>query len=547
MINKVCKAVLVLLVFLPFYISAQQTVNIVPLPKELQVNDGSFAINENSSLLFNSGDKKVATSADFFVQHVQKISGIKLKKNSNIKFGNSISFNIRNISDLGSEGYTMSVTPRQIKIEANTSAGIFYALQSLIQTLPSIRTNEALQVPCMQVQDTPRFGWRGLMLDVSRHFFSTETVKEIIDLMAMFKMNVLHWHLCDDQGWRLEIKKYPKLTSVGAWRMEKEGALFYNKDTSSLAGKPEFKYGGYYTQQQVKEIIDYAAFRNITVVLEIEMPGHSGAALAAYPQYSCEGTPQPVPNIQMSGNFYSFHSNYCPGNPETFTFLENIITEVTQLFPSKYIHIGGDEVNKKDWKACAKCQSLMKRGHLKNEEELQSYFIRKMEKFIISKGKRMIGWGEILEGGLAPEATVMSWIGEKSGIEAAKMKHDVIMCPSNPLYLNRHQTDSIQYEPYAPKFSINTLEKVYAYNPLPEALSADEQKYILGAQAVIWTEFIRPVEHLEYMLLPRMCALAETVWTPKEKQNFQSFKQRMKPRLTGFEQNGIRFFNKDKW
>lgn len=526
------------------YMEAQNSVKIIPLPVELKETHEPFVIDSKTYLKFDRENKELGALAHYFKRRVERISGLKLSTNPAYQEGKTIHLSIQPETEMGKEGYSLDVQAAKIEIKAATRSGIFYGMQSLLQTLPAIRTNQQLIVPGMRVKDHPRFSWRGFMLDVSRHFYSPETIKEMIDLMSTFKMNTLHWHLTDDQGWRLEIKKYPKLTSVGAWRQEKEGAIFYNKDTSYLKGKPTYLYGGYYTQEQVKDLIAYAQERNVTIVPEIEMPGHSGAALAAYPQYSCNQMPQEVPNIEASGDFDSFNSNYCPGNPATYTFLKNVLTEVMALFPSTYIHIGGDEVDKTEWKKCSSCQALMKREHLKNEEELQSYFIKKIEDFIISKNRKMVGWGEILEGGLAPEATVMSWIGEKRGIEAAKMQHDVIMCPSDPLYFNRYQTDSIQYEPLAAKFSINTLKRVYEYDPVPKQLNTQEQKYIIGSQALIWTEFISSVEHLEYMLLPRMCALAEIVWTPRKQQNFESFKDRLQPRLKAFEETGIRYFNK---
>jgi len=521
---------------------AQEPVSIIPLPAQLTVHKDFFSVNNNVSVQYDPKNEGLRSTAEFLQGYIENASGFRLGSNVKGSYKN-ILLNISSAGEPGDEGYTLEVQKNTIKISASRPAGIFYAIQSLIQTMPATRPGRAMRIPCMLVKDQPRFKWRGLMLDVSRHFFSPDDIKRLLNLMASFKMNVFHWHLCDDQGWRLEIKKYPRLTETGAWRNEKQGALFYQKDTTALTGKSVYSYGGYYTQEEVKEIVAYAAMRNIMVVPEIEMPGHSGAALAAYPEYSCSGLPQPVPNIAVSGNFDSFSSNYCPGNPDTYTFLEEIITEVAQLFPSPYIHIGGDEVNKKSWKLCPKCQSVMRHEGLKNEEALQSFFIKKIEKLIHSKGKRLVGWGEILEGGLAPDAVVMSWVGEKSGIEAANMSHEVIMCPGNPLYLNRHQTEAFEKEPHAPKYSINTLQKVYQYNPVPLLLPSDKHHFILGAQAVLWTEFIDSTNLLEYMLLPRMCALAEIVWSPYEKQNFTDFKKRLQPRLAQFKQKGIRYFS----
>lgn len=426
------------------------------------------------------------------------------------------------------------VNKSTVVIKANSYGGIFYGLESVLQTLPQVRTNAALKVPCMQVNDYPRFKWRGMHLDVSRHFFSAEMVKEYIDLMATYKMNTFHWHLVDDQGWRIEIKKYPKLTETGAWRVDQTDKIWGARPQAQPGEVPT--YGGYYTQEQVKEIVAYAKARNVTIVPEIEMPGHVASAIASYPQLSCTQLPQ-LP--MTGGNYTNMSSNYCAGNDEVFGFLQDVLTEVIALFPSTYIHIGGDEVDKGPWKQCSKCQARMKKEGLKNEEELQSYFVKRIEKFIVSKKRKMIGWDEILEGGLAPEATVMSWRGESGGIQAAKMNHDVVMTPGTPCYFDHYQAGP-EGEPLAIG-GFNTLKKVYDYEPIPKELNAEEAKYVLGAQANLWTEFISTTEQVEYMVLPRMLALAETVWSPAASKNWTSFNERLKIQFRAFDQKGLHY------
>lgn len=510
----------------------QQKVSIIPQPVSLRLMEGNFVINSETGIRLD-GDKKVLKPASAFLQsYIRGISDydLQLKKNGL----NTINLKIINNPVLGNEGYTLTVNNEGIQIAANARAGIIYGMQSLFQMLPQVQTNKELRVPAMEVTDYPRFKWRGMHLDVGRHFFSAEMVKEYIDLIAAYKINTFHWHLVDDQGWRIEIKKYPALTAVGAWRVDQTDRPWDIRPQAMP--EQEATYGGYYTQKQIKEIIAYAATRNVTIVPEIEMPGHVASAIAAYPMLSCSQKPQ----LPMTGGNYSgMAANYCAGNEEVFTFLEEVLTEVVDLFPSKYIHIGGDEVDKTSWKTCPRCQARMKTLGLKNENELQSYFITRMEKFLISKKKRMIGWDEILEGGLAPEATVMSWRGEAGGIEAAKMKHEVVMTPDNPLYFDHYQAGP-EGEPLA-FGGFNTLKKVYNYEPIPKELNEEQAKYVLGAQANIWTEQITTKEHLEYMLLPRMLALAEVVWSPAQAKNWNGFSERLKYHFKGFEQKGYRF------
>ena len=516
-------------------LQAQQAVHIIPQPVSLEMKEGSFVIDNKTVVKSAKKDKEVTKVVHFFTEYVKRISGFDLKENPSK--GKRIAFSIEKIKEIGNEGYLITVNPNEILVKANTSKGLFYGVQSLLQTLPFIRTNDLVQIPCMNIKDYPRFQWRGLMLDVSRHFFAPELVKEFIDLLATYKMNVFHWHLVDGAGWRLEIKKYPKLTQQAAWRVDDWGKSWNWSELEFNADRSKSTYGGYYTQEQAKEIVAYAKARNITVVPEIEMPGHSEAAMAAYPELSCN----PKNHFGQSGNFFvsKAESNYCAGNDQAFAFLENVLTEVMAIFPSKYIHIGGDEVDKTSWKLCNKCQTRMKNEHLKDEKELQSYFIRRMEKFLVSKNRKMIGWDEILEGGLAPEATVMSWRGEAGGIEAAKMGHEVIMTPGSPCYFDHYQGDP-ETEPLAIG-GFNTLKKVYNYEPVPVELNEEEAKKVLGSQANLWTEYIPTYEQAEYMILPRMPALAEVLWSTKEQRNWENFNQRLQPHLVGFEQKGLHY------
>ncbi|MEO7264618.1 MAG: family 20 glycosylhydrolase [Ferruginibacter sp.] len=528
---KFKKITLVLLALLPGILMAQQSV-IIPQPVSLQFTSGNFIIDNNTALKFNKADKALLEAASFFKSAINNISGIELPYNA-VK-NKSVELKLINNAELGDEGYLLHITPASIEISANKKAGIIYGMQSLFQTLPAIRTNAALSIPCMKVKDYPRFKWRGMHLDVSRHFFGPELIKEYINLLASYKMNTFHWHLVDDQGWRIEIKKYPLLTQVGAWRVDQNDKIWSSRPQAK-EGEPA-TYGGYYTQEQIKDIIKYAAEQNVTIVPEIEMPGHVASAIASYPALSCTQQPQlPL----TGGNYSNMSSNYCAGNDSVFLFLQNVLTEVIDLFPSKYIHIGGDEVEKDSWKKCAKCQARIKTEGLKNEDELQSYFIKRIEKFIVSKNRKMIGWDEILEGGLAPEATVMSWRGEAGGIEAAKMNHDVVMTPGGPLYFDHYQAGP-EGEPVAIG-GMNTLKRVYDYDPIPKELNDAQAKFVLGAQANLWTEYVTTAEHVEYMVLPRMLALAEVVWTPKQNKNWQSFNERLQTQFRGFEQRGLHF------
>lgn len=517
------KPLLLILLFLGISSSFAQSLNIIPEPVEVKILRGDFTIDKHTSIYYGIGTPVLAKHAGYFQKAVSSISGLHPEISTTRKH-NQIQLLIQAEQHIGDEGYLLNINNRGIVITANTDKGVFYGLQSLLQILPAYRSNAALTLPLVSVTDYPRFTWRGMMLDVSRHFFSTEAVKKYIDLLAMYKMNVFHWHLTDSEGWRLEIKKYPKLTSVGAWRKEIPGSVFYKKN--QVLPTDTFTYGGFYTQDQAREIVQYASERNITVIPEIEMPGHSDAAITAYPELSCTGAAQPVRS--SFGGEPDALTNYCAGKDASFAFLENVLKEVMTIFPSDYIHVGGDEVNKTSWKSCRACQLRIRNEKLKDEDELQSYFIKRIGTFLKKNNRKLIGWDEILEGGLAPEATVMSWRGETGGIKAAKLHHPVVMAPVQPLYFNRYQADTLTVQqPIAARYSINTLKDVYDYEPVPAVLTEKETAYILGAQACLWTEFISSPTDIERMVLPRMLALSEVLWSPKALKNWSTFNNKL--------------------
>lgn len=534
-------SIVFILMFMPILAYSQ----IIPAPVKMEFKNGGFEFNENTAIRLDDDDSNLWEIARSFKQKIEKLSGLQLNFTRNAA-NNIVYFKTVNVPEIGDEGYMISVNDNRIEISFNTNRGALYAINSIYQFLPAIRTNEKLFVKAVNITDYPHFAWRGMMLDVSRHFFSTDAIKDLLDMLSFYKINTFHWHLCDNEGWRLEIKKYPKLTEIGAWREEIPYARIYQKD--NIPTGTSYKYGGYYTQSQVKEIIEYAQKLNITIIPEIEMPGHSGAALASYPEYSCNQKPSSTPNSLLhhsKENLRKYNLNYCAGNDAVFGFLEDILTEVISLFPSEYIHIGGDEVEKWDWKHCPKCQERIKNEHLKDENELQSYFIKRIEKFLLKHNKKLLGWDEILDGGLAKTATVMSWRGEEGGIKAAKMGHNVVMAPSNPLYFIRHQDSADIHKFHAPTYSINTTRKVYEYNPATDKLTKEQQSFILGSQFSVWTEFIPSVEHLEYMIYPRMLAFSEAVWTPVKTKNFNNFVERLNQYHFGlWNAVGIRFNKK---
>lgn len=456
-----------------------------------------------------------------------ELAGGYLKVDSNLALpagqSGTISYVVDPSLSGGPEGYELQVSKEGITMKAGSEAGLFYGQQTLRQLL----TPEGL--PYVTIKDEPRFKYRGLHLDVSRHFFEKEEVKKLLDVMSHYKLNTLHMHLTDAGGWRFEVDKYPKLTSQGAFRTESDWRKWWDGgDRQYLTEGTPDAYGGYYTKDDIRDLVAYAGTKHITIIPEIEFPGHSEEVLAAYPELSCSGKPY------VNGDF-------CIGNEKSFTFMQDVLDEVIELFPSEYIHIGGDEAGKQAWKTCSKCQALMKKDGMESVDELQSYMIHRAEEYLLSKGRKLIGWDEILEGGLAPEATVMSWRGEDGGIKSARMGHDVIMTPGNYLYFDFYQADP-KTQPYAIG-GYTPIKKVYSYNPVPlDSLTAEESKHIIGVQANTWTEYIQTPEHLEYMMFPRALALAEIAWTPQEKRSWESFKPRLNAQIPVLQKMGLRPF-----
>ncbi len=504
--------------------------SIIPKPVSLKVQKGIFAITPQTAIVVNSDAERAIQVAEYLAKKIKTAIGLDLTVQNTSGTDQSARAILLSTAKankkLGEEGYSLTVDKGGVVIAANQAAGLFYGVQTILQLLPAgpFDPSQAGQpkdvsLPCLKIKDQPRYSWRGMHLDVCRHFFPKEFIKKYLDIIAMHKMNVFHLHLTEDQGWRIEIKRYPKLTEIGAWRVDREDQHWNEREDQRPGEKAT--YGGFYTQDDIREIVAYAADRFITVVPEIEMPGHSMAALAAYPECSCSGGPFTV----KPGGYWPIMDVYCPGSEQTFEFLEGVLTEVIDLFPSKYIHIGGDEVNKTRWQTCPKCQARIKAEGLKSVEELQSYFVKRIEKFLISKNRKLIGWDEILEGGLAPEATVMSWRGTQGGIEAAHQGHDVVMSPTSHCYFDFYQSDPAS-EPLAIGGFL-PLEKVYEFEPTPAELRGKAARHVLGAQANVWTEYISTPEHAEYMAVPRMCALAEVVWSPKKHRNWEDFLARL--------------------
>ena len=516
-------------------IPKSDAVAIVPKPVSEQLSDSTFDLTKRTRIRLLADDSTLLRSTDFFNGVVSKAFG----KGLYVAQGGQAqkdAINVRLDDSLPSEGYTLLITPDSIDIAGGSPAGVFYAFQSLRQLLPAAalagERARVIELPAVEIRDEPHFAYRGAMLDACRHFFKPDEVKEYLDLLALHKINRFHWHLTDDQGWRIEIKKYPELTTVGSVR---EKDLLTNV-LDTVRKFDENPYGGFYTQDQIRDIVKYAADRFITVIPEIEMPGHATAALAAYPYLGCVGKDYKVTTL------YGIQEDaFCAGKDSTFGFLEDVLSEVIDLFPSEYIHVGGDEAGKSAWKKCSKCQALMKEKGMKNVDELQSYMIHRAEEFLNSKDRKLIGWDEILEGGLAPEATVMSWRGEDGGIKSARMGHDVVMTPGNYMYLDFYQADP-KTQPYAIG-GYTPIKKVYSYDPVPaDSLTAEECRHILGVQANTWTEYIQTPEHLEYMMFPRALAVAEIGWTPQELRTWEDFKPRMNAHISKLQGMGIRTF-----
>lgn len=501
--------------------------SVIPVPLKMEQGTGCFLLSENTKLYINLQGLEAQ-----LLENCLQALPVHLKKGKKKDTQNMLSLLIteKNHQLPSPESYTLSVTPQQILIRATSGAGLFYGVQTLLQ-LAQPSGAGSYSIASVEIEDTPRFAYRGLMLDVSRHFSTKEFIKKQIDALAYYKINRLHLHLTDAAGWRLEIKKYPLLTEFAAWRTDPTWKQWWNGGRKYVRFDAPGAYGGYYTQDDIREILEYARQHYITVIPEIEMPSHSEEVLAAYPQLSCSGEPYK-------------NSDFCVGNEETFTFLENVLTEVMELFPSEYIHIGGDEAGKSAWKTCPKCQKRMKDEHLANVDELQSYLIHRIEKFLNNHGRHLLGWDEILQGGIAPNATVMSWRGEEGGIAAVTSGHRAIMTPGAYCYL-----DSYQDAPYSQPEAIGgylPLKKVYSYNPVPASLTAEQAKLVYGVQGNLWVEYIPTPEHVEYMIYPRILALAETAWSAPERKSWPDFHTRALSAVADLQAKGYHPFDLKK-
>jgi hexosaminidase len=513
--------------------------HIVPQPLSVTPGSGSFTLGPGTVIVYHASNAEVRKSVEYLAGLLRQSTGLPLPivDAATMPKRDYIFFNYIRDESLNREGYRLEATKDAVFLEANNDPGLFYAAQTLLQLLPpevfasAKRSVAPWSVPCVTIVDTPRYTWRGAMLDVSRHFFPKEFVKRLIDHLAMHKINTFHWHLTDDQGWRIEIKKYPQLTKTSAWRADKED-VHWNVRTPQAPGEPA-TYGGFYTQDEIREVVRYAAEKYITVVPEIEMPSHATAVLTAFPEFSCTGGPFTVP----PGGIWPIKDILCGGNDSVFVFLENVLREVADLFPGPFLHIGGDEADKTEWKRCPKCQARIRAEGLANEMELQSFFTRRIEGMLSRLGKRLIGWDEIMEGGLPARTAVMSWRGVAGGLEAARSGHDVVMTPTSHCYFDYYQGDPA-LEPIAIGAFI-PLETVYSFEPTPDSLTPAEAKHILGVQANLWTEYIPQPANAEYMYFPRLSAIAEIGWTAKHLRSWPSFLDRMETQFKRYDARGI--------
>lgn len=492
------------------------------IPKPLDVNckgDASFLLKDGVSVIYPENNQKMQDNAEFLVDYVEKQTGVKLTSHAGMPVDGAICLTL-DLNDDNAEAYKLIVNDKRVCISGASEAGVFYGIQTLRKSLPVVQDIN-VNLSAVEIYDKPRFAYRGAMLDVARHFYTVDEVKTFIDMLALHNINRFHWHLTDDQGWRIEIKKYPKLMSVASERKETVVGRWYS---GIYDGKP---YGGYYTQDELRDVIDYAAKRHITIIPEVDLPGHMQAALTAYPELGCTGGPYEVRTIWGVSQ-----DVLCVGNDFTLQFVKDVLSEVADIFPSEYIHIGGDECPKVRWEKCPKCQERIKSLGLKSdakhtkEQRLQSYMIQEAAKYLKEKGKRIIGWTEILEGGLVPDATLMSWIGESGGIEAAHQHHDVIMTPNTYLYFDYYQSKKVEDEPLAIGGYL-PIEKTYNYEPMPKELTKEEQQYIKGVQANLWTEYIPVFSQVQYMVLPRLGAVAEVQWTDPSKKDYKDFLRRV--------------------
>jgi len=498
------------------------TISLVPRPVEVQSTDHRLSLSDNSYLHYHPDDSKVRSIAEFLRAELQRSCGLSLPQafaGTAVATASGITIAIIEDEMTESEGaYRLEVNESGVVILAGTTSGLFYGIQSLLQLLPAEATHPGKVIlPGVRIIDRPRFSWRGMHLDVSRHFFPVDFIKKYIDLLARHKMNAFHWHLTDDQGWRIEIKRYPKLADIGAWRKDADGSI----------------YGGFYTQAQVRDIVEYSKQRFVTIVPEIEMPGHATAALAAYPEYSCTGGP-----FDVATHWGVFDDVYCPGNDGTFSFLEDILHEIAEMFPGQSIHIGGDECPKTRWQSHDLCQRRMKEAGLDGEDALQAYFVSRMARSLGTMGKRLVGWDEILDGGAPPESIIMAWRNIQKGVEAARNGHDVVMTPMSHCYFDHYQGTT--NEPKAIG-GYTPLETVYAFDPVPEDLSPDLIRHVLGAQGNVWTEYMPDTDHVEYMAFPRLCALSEVLWSPRETRSLPEFLDRLRRHLKRLDKLGVNY------
>ena len=511
---------------------SNESIGIIPLPSTYELKPGTFYITGQSSIGIDKSDPEMTALANYFNEEISDATGFSLPVNNS----GTIIFQLGEHKELGEEGYQLSISSDQLILSAYKHHGIFNGIQSVLQLLPpeikskTVQADATWSINCIEVTDKPQFAWRGLMLDVSRHFFTKQEVKKFIDQMAEYKYNVFHWHLTDDQGWRLEVKSLPRLTAIGAWRAPRVGNWWEREPqlpTDSLS------YGGYYTTEDIREIVEYAQQRYVTIVPEIDIPGHSMAALSAYPEISCTGGPF---HVNVGNTFYTkIENSLCAGNEQTFEVLDSVFAEVARLFPSPYIHIGGDECYKGFWEKCSKCKMRMQKEHLKNLEELQSYFVKRVAAMVQKRGKQVIGWDEILEGGLAPETIVMSWRGMKGGIEAAKQGHSVIMTPTDHCYLDFYQGDPT-VEPNT--YSMLRLQDCYKYQLIPDSVDAS---LIMGGQGNLWTESVPHYRQVEYMIWPRALAISETLWTDARLRNWKFFVNRVEQQFERFDLSGVNY------
>lgn len=537
------KLLLALFLFLSVAAFSQTKFVIVPQPVSMQTHEGTFTLKKTTDIVASKSDIHEASMLNFYLKKLYGFTlPVKVTTAAPSKT-NAVIFKL--LSSGKKDEYKLDVNTNSITISSASNEGLFYGMQSLLQLLPATKENidNGFPVPAVTIDDYPRFGYRGMHLDVGRHFFDVDFIKKYLDYMAYQKYNTFHWHLTEDQGWRIEIKRYPRLTSVGAYR---NGTIIGHYPGTA---NDSVHYGGYYTQEQIKDIVKYAQDRFITIIPEIEMPGHASAAIAAYPKLSCfpDQSTEINSRVPWAGSregkqvqqaWGVFPDVFCPSD-YTFTFIENVLDEVIKLFPSKYIHIGGDECPKTYWKKSAFCQQLIKEKNLKDENGLQSYFIQRIEKYLNGKGRSIIGWDEILEGGLAPNATVMSWRGEQGGIAAAQQNHNVIMTPGKYVYFDHAQQknpDSLTIGGYLP------LDTVYDYHPIPSELKVSEAHFILGAQANVWTEYMSNPQKVEYMIFPRMSALSEVLWSPKDKRNLEEFREELPEIDKRYELWGANYF-----